>query len=48
MALGVVQLIKHNLAKVDLLSKIIEVVIFPFLSGNTNIGFESSILDFFR
>ena len=41
-------IIRHSLAEINLLIKFIGVILFPFLSGNTHIGFRSSILDCFE
>ena len=38
----------HNLVNKDLLVKLIGVVVFPLISGNTHIGFRSSVLGCFR
>ena len=38
----------NYLAKMDLLIKLIEVVFFPLFTGNTHIGFRSSVLGCFK
>ena len=46
--LGLVLSIKHSLVKIQQLIKLIGVVVFPPLSGNTHIGFVNSVLSCFR
>ena len=47
LGLGIVLLIEHNLAKIDLLIKLIEVLLSLPLSGNNHIGFGSSDLSYY-